>query len=502
MTRIPLGSETGSYLAVDLGGTNFRVSMVDLDGNSKYKMAQIKCQIPKTVMVNSSYEPLFDFIAENISNFLREQEERQNKIKNPKDGHCMKHQVFKLGFTFSFTFKNQTLGSGIMLQWDKGWDIPDALGRDPAKMLQDAIDKLNLPVQVVAVISDSVGSLMARSYTSATVSTTLLAAIFGTGTNAAYFERRENVHKAPPISSNEKNSLMILNTEWGAWADSDPSILMSETEYDQILDYASSNTSKQILEKRISGLYLGELLRLITLQMFEQNLFTMVPSNSSSPLFAPYSIDSVLLSHMERDQHESLASSREAISSHLGVSNVSYNDAYALRSIGQSIVRRSARLAGAAMGAIILQSGRLHSQGSLLDEETSTRSARQQHDGQILKQKPTEKSQSLIDLITNFLNYCAPNFFASIDGSSMSKGEYSERTCSSRLPESETHKMLDIGVEGTLFESYPGFDRFVKGALRDVPGIGLNGEKRISIGASKDGPSLGAALAAHSAHQH
>lgn len=414
----------------------------------------------------------------------------------------MNHQVFRLGFTFSFTFKNQTLGSGIMLQWDKGWDIPDALGRDPAKMLQDAIDKFNLPVKVAAVISDSVGSLMARSYTSSTVSTTLLAAIFGTGTNAAYFERRENVHKAPPISSSEVHSLMILNTEWGAWADSDPSILTSETEYDQTLDYASSNTTKQIFEKRISGLYLGELLRLITLQMFEQNLFTMVPSNSSSPLFVPYSIDSVLLSYMERDQHESLDSSREAISSHLGVSNVSYNDAYALRSIGQCIVRRSARLAGAAMGAIILQSGRLHSQGSLSDEETSTRSARQQHDEQLLRQQPTEKPQSLIKLIAKILNYCVPKFFASIDGSSISKGEFSETTCPLRLSELKTHEMLDIGVEGTLFESYPGFDSFVKGALRDIPGIGVDGEKRISIGASKDGPSLGAALAAHSAHQH
>lgn len=42
VTRLPTGMETGSLLALDLGGTNLRVCEVELEGHGKFRMRQKK----------------------------------------------------------------------------------------------------------------------------------------------------------------------------------------------------------------------------------------------------------------------------------------------------------------------------------------------------------------------------------------------------------------------------------------------------------------------------
>lgn len=41
----PSGKETGSYLAVDLGGTNLRVCEVELEGDGKFSITQSKYKL-------------------------------------------------------------------------------------------------------------------------------------------------------------------------------------------------------------------------------------------------------------------------------------------------------------------------------------------------------------------------------------------------------------------------------------------------------------------------
>lgn len=41
----PSGKETGSYLAVDLGGTNLRVCLVELEGDGKFEVTQTKFRL-------------------------------------------------------------------------------------------------------------------------------------------------------------------------------------------------------------------------------------------------------------------------------------------------------------------------------------------------------------------------------------------------------------------------------------------------------------------------
>ncbi len=81
------------------------------------------------------------------------------------------------------------------MRWTKGFDIPDAIGQDVCALLQKEIDLLKLPVKVSALVNDTVGTLMARSYTSPGKTSTLLGAIFGTGTNGAYVEKLSSITK-------------------------------------------------------------------------------------------------------------------------------------------------------------------------------------------------------------------------------------------------------------------------------------------------------------------
>ncbi|KAJ6436906.1 reverse transcriptase [Purpureocillium lavendulum] len=358
VTKVPNGSERGMFLTVDLGGTHCRVCLVDLHGDSTYTLIQTKHVIPRALKVNPSYKPLFGFVADKIADFLSQHPEADAESVK---GEAVKRDDYRrLGFTFSFTYESHSLSSGTTLQWDKGWDIADALGRDPCEMLQTAIDDLELPVLVCAMTSDSVGTFMARAYTSPRSSATLVGAVFGTGTNAAYVECLENVrvlHARNEFRNRRSGNVMIMNTEWGAWLDDDNTVVPTTT-YDVQLDTASTNPNRQILEKLTSGMYLGELARLAMLQLYQAKQFDMVVQDGS-PLCTVEAVDSSLLSLIAADGDESLTQSRRHISEALEAQGVSVSDATAVRLIAAAIVRRAARLAGAATAAIILQSGRL-----------------------------------------------------------------------------------------------------------------------------------------------
>lgn len=48
--NIPNGTELGQVLALDLGGTNFRVLLVDLRGNAKIELTSKIFVIPQSIM--------------------------------------------------------------------------------------------------------------------------------------------------------------------------------------------------------------------------------------------------------------------------------------------------------------------------------------------------------------------------------------------------------------------------------------------------------------------
>lgn len=387
-------------------------------------------------MIADTAKELFDFLAKQIELFLMEHHdeefeshlERRNTVSSPS-GYKDEH-IFKLGFTFSFPVHQIDINHGTLIRWTKGFDIADAVGKDVCRLLQDAINLLHLPVRVSALVNDTVGTLMSRSYTSPGKTPTVLGAIFGTGTNGAYVEKLANIKKGLEGKYDNKTGEMVVNTEWGSF-DNELAVLPT-TVYDKSLDTDSVNPGIQMFEKRISGMFLGELLRLAVVALHNDNLiFTDAAKiSSTSPLKTHNGVDSSILSVAAADESADLAILRKEIETQLAVKQASVEDAKAIKIIAHSIGRRAARLSAVAVGAIVVQSGRLDA-------------------------------------------------FSGAAGSKASEED-----------------IVDVGVDGSLVEFYPCFEEHMREALRVVGGMGKKGEERIRIGIAKDGSGVGAALIA------
>ncbi|KAF2772646.1 putative glucokinase [Teratosphaeria nubilosa] len=455
VSAVPNGTEKGLYMAVDLGGTNFRVCSIQLHGNSTFSLTQSKVKIPQELMVAKTSHELFAFLAKQIEKFLKtHHEDHYNAhVERRKSswGGYKDEEVFSLGFTFSFPVQQVGINKGTLIRWTKGFDIDDTIGKDVCALLQKEIDALGLPVRVAALVNDTVGTLMARSYTSPGKTGTLLGAIFGTGTNGAYVEKLDRITKLKSMGKagnvDESTGDMIVNVEWGSF-DNQVSVLPN-TPYDRALDAESNNPGIQMFEKRVSGMFLGEIMRRALLSLVQDPsvpLFSDEHSNQNdihsttnihdgSPLYKQWGLDTSFLSITSGDNSASLKVTRQTLDKEYGITAASAEDAEAVRLIASAIGKRAARLAAVAIGGVVLSTGKL---GAPRDVATTNAPA----------------------------------------------GEVNE------------DDVIDIGVDGSLVEFYPNFEEYIREALREIPEIGPQGEKRIRIGIAKDGSGVGAALIA------
>ncbi|KAJ5608740.1 Glucokinase [Penicillium herquei] len=370
VTAVPNGTEKGLYLAVDLGGTNFRVCSVQLHGDTTFSLTQSKIMIPRELMASGTSKDLFTFLARQIEAFLRihHNEHFEAHQRRRRDGN-QEEDLFDLGFTFSFPVRQHGINSGTLIRWTKGFNIPDAVGHDVCALLQSAIDDLDLPVRVAALVNDTVGTLMARSYTSPGETGTLLGAIFGTGTNGAYVEKLENISKLQSMKDahyDTHTGEMIINAEWGSF-DNQLGVLPC-TVYDRDLDADSNNPGIQMFEKRVSGMFLGEILRRALLDLhnnssvglFKPSTTSKVSVPSDSLFYRQWGLDTSLLSIVEADTTKEMKDIKVALKDHLNIENASDEDCQAVKILTHAIGKRAARLSAVPLAAILIHTGKLN----------------------------------------------------------------------------------------------------------------------------------------------
>ncbi|KAG8666735.1 hypothetical protein FPOAC2_11858 [Fusarium poae] len=482
VTEIPTGREKGLVLAVDLGGTNCRVCAVKLHGDSKFDVFQRKHVVPPELRVNDSYKPLFQFIAFKIKDFLEEY-----KLQNERESSTQ--GTFNLGFTFSFTCEQTSISQGTLVHWDKGWDIPSAIDQDPCSLLQDAIDEIGISVRVCVLANDAVGTLLTKAYTAEKSSSALAAIILGTGTNAAYVEDIANIQRletSEKSTTKDQDSVMVINTEWGSW-DDDLKVL-PQTRFDKLIDEGSSDPSCGLLEKMVSGMYLGELLRLIILELILNGSLSMT-FKDDSPVHRYTGIETSFLTKITEFEPEDTEGLLNFMTMTLAMKEVTTEEMRKIQSLAEAIIKRSARLVGAGLAAIVIQSGRLHSRCTT---PKTTPTAQTQE----ITQKPAKKQRggkisSLIKLIRSLCGCMRPEEDTGIP---VAKSPYSsEEVIESTILVDED---INIAVDGSLFEFHAEFEELMRGALRDVAEIGCENERRIKIELTKDGSGTGAALIA------
>jgi len=321
----PVGNEEGLFIALDLGGTNFRVLQVWLEGKGKVTVKQIgKYIIPRDVISGTGVE-LFDFIAQSIQQFL---------VNHPIN----RKKKITLGFTFSFPINQIDINSGILINWTKGFSASGVVGRDVVGMLSEALHRSKINnIDIVALANDTVGTLIAKAYDTYDCD---VGVIFGTGTNACY---RESTAAILKISAREKMSdYMIVNIEWGNFN------CLPVNQYDRKLDKSSTNPGSQRMEKMISGMYLGELARLIIMDLIQNKaIFTQ-----SSVRFAPGGMTTQDISAIENDRTSELIQV-DACLKKVGIAEASMGERRFVQQICRHVSRRAARISAAAISAVV-----------------------------------------------------------------------------------------------------------------------------------------------------
>ena len=290
---------------MDLGGTWFRVLFFRLNGRGgvEFAAAPHVQAIPKAIMLGHGIQ-FFDFIVLAIDTMLNRLES-EGQISN--DGETKRD--FPMGFTFSFPCRNTAIDQAILARWTKGFACEGVAGNDVVKMLHEARDRkkdMKFNFHCSCLINDTVGCLTSLALSKPN---TRVGVIYGTGTNACFPEPIENISTLGDDfdrtqDPNAPKRKMLINTEWGGFGSVSHSLDDVRNTYDQQLDRESLNRGDQLYEKMISGMYMGEILRLLLVDLVKLGL--LLPdvhdheSLARSELFQKNQLHTKYLSEIEK----------------------------------------------------------------------------------------------------------------------------------------------------------------------------------------------------------
>ncbi|XP_013924886.1 PREDICTED: putative hexokinase HKDC1 [Thamnophis sirtalis] len=284
---LPDGSEKGEFLALDLGGSKFKVLHVKVaeEGKQHVQMESQFYPTPKEIIQGSGTD-------------------------------------------------------GVLFSWTKHFKVRGVQQTDVVSNLCKALRKhKDIDIEVLALVNDTVGTMMTCGYDDQRCE---VGVIIGTGTNACYMEEMSNIDL---VEGDEGR--MCINTEWGAFGD-DASLEDIRTEFDKEIDSGSINPGKQLFEKMISGLYLGELVRLILLKMARKGL--LFSGKLSTALCTKGKIETRHVAAMEKNK-EGLRNTKEILKE-LGL-DPSEEDCIAVQHVCTIVSFRSANLCATALAAIL-----------------------------------------------------------------------------------------------------------------------------------------------------
>ena len=217
------GTEEGRFLALDLGGTNFRVILLELAKGKITNEIIDYYSVEENIRLGPGQE-LFRFLAECIKDFLKKRGlEAEEKMP--------------LGFTFSFPMLQSALDVGRLVNWTKSFNCHGVIGEDVVSMLNVALESVGVKnVLVVAILNDTTGTLVAGAHDSTDCAIGL---ILGTGTNASYIEKAGRVKRWGDCSGKTDGvEEVIIDPETGAFGDNG-CLDFIKTEWDKQLDEAS-----------------------------------------------------------------------------------------------------------------------------------------------------------------------------------------------------------------------------------------------------------------------
>ncbi|XP_068085900.1 hexokinase type 2 [Anabrus simplex] len=325
---LPTGKESGRYLALDLGGANFRVIVINIS-RKHFDMKSKVYAVPHSLMVGSG-EKLFDHIAECLFRFCNE--------------HELVEEYLPLGFTFSFPLVQEGLSGGVLQRWAKGFNCPDVIGMDVVKLLQEALERRgDLHIEVCAILNDSTGTLLSCAWKN---KNTKIGLILGTGSNSCYVEKLENVER---YEGDITKPYMLISTENGAFGE-DGTLDVYRTKWDKQVDKTSESPGLFIYEKMIAGMYIGELARLILVEAAANKL--IFKGVAKEALKMKGSFPAKYITDVESDKPESFTNAKVVLKD-LGYPNPTDQDCTDLRFVCEAVSMRAANMVAATTASLL-----------------------------------------------------------------------------------------------------------------------------------------------------
>lgn len=225
----------GKALVLDLGGTNYRVAIVDYSKKEPVIYPNNGWKKDMSIMKSPGYtrEALFKELADMIVGIQREEE-------------------MPIGYCFSYPAESLPGGDEKLLRWTKGVDIKEMIGQPIGLPLLNYLNERNkIKFTGIKVLNDTIASLFAgltdNRYDA------YIGLIVGTGTNMATFVPAEKISKLDRTYN--MRGLIPVNLESGNFH---PPYL---TTADDMVDVTSNSPGKQRFEKAVSGMYLGDILK-------------------------------------------------------------------------------------------------------------------------------------------------------------------------------------------------------------------------------------------------
>jgi hexokinase len=177
--------------------------------------------------------------------------------------------------------------------------------------------------------------------------------IFGTGCNAAYMEDAGSIPKLAYMKLDPATPIAI-NCEWGAF--DNEHLVLPRTKYDEIIDRDSPRPGQQSFEKMVGGLYLGEIFRLVLLDLHQNPDVKIFEGQSLDKLTKAYTLDASFLSAIEEDPYENLLETQDLFTQKLGIATTK-PELELIRRLAELVGNRAARLSACGVAAICKKKG-------------------------------------------------------------------------------------------------------------------------------------------------
>ncbi|KAH8696478.1 putative hexokinase family protein XprF [Talaromyces proteolyticus] len=302
VTKLPTGEEVGRYLAIDVGGSNLRVSFIELLGEDadsdkgptdasersrdtirKAQRQRVRRTLEKAWPIQEHLkmdkaEDLFSWIGDCIAEVIAD-----SLSSDATKGNVP--EELEMGITFSFPIMQESVGEATLMPMGKGFAITSDLNlrnillagyekhtrrNDDDQPSSKRRKLFALPkLKIAAITNDTVATLISSAYCVKALpnSRVAMAIIVGTGCNATIPMRLTDLHesKAKLVSSREPDATQtVVNTEITISGATAPlGELNITTKWDIDLDKACARPGFQPLEYMTGGRYVGELVRIV-----------------------------------------------------------------------------------------------------------------------------------------------------------------------------------------------------------------------------------------------